>query len=175
MSIRRIVCAALLGLVAVVPGLAQTTDEGRPRLKEFGSSLKRLKWDAKLKQAVEQPEVGNRTGPSDDEVVKVNTDLVTFEFQITDARGNIVKALTRDDFIISEDGEPQKVDHFSLGSDQNVPRTIVLLIDYSVSQHPYLKTSVEAAKTLVDQLGPRDLMAIVTTMLSCSWISPATR
>ncbi len=63
---------------------------------------------------------------------------------------------------ISEDGEPQTVHHFSLGDDQSIGRTIVLLIDYSDSMSPFIKTSVEAAKILVDQLGPKDLMAIVT-------------
>lgn len=44
----------------------------------------------------------------------------------------------------------------------NVPRTIVLIIDYSGSQLPFIKNSVAAAKVLVDKLGPKDLMAIVT-------------
>ena len=43
-----------------------------------------------------------------------------------------------------------------------MPRTIVLIIDYSGSQLAYLKNSVAAAKVLVDKLGPRDRMAIVT-------------
>jgi VWFA-related protein len=37
-----------------------------------------------------------------------------------------------------------------------------LIIDYSRSQFPYLSDSIEAAKTLVDKLGPYDQMAIVT-------------
>jgi VWFA-related protein len=37
-----------------------------------------------------------------------------------------------------------------------------LIIDYSGSQLPYIKTSIEAAKFLVDKLNPRDRMAIVT-------------
>ena len=38
----------------------------------------------------------------------------------------------------------------------------MLIIDYSGSQLPYLKRSIEAAKLLVDKLRPNDLMAIVT-------------
>jgi hypothetical protein len=38
----------------------------------------------------------------------------------------------------------------------------VLVIDYSGSQFPYIKNSVDAAAVLVDKLGPRDRMAIVT-------------
>ena len=38
----------------------------------------------------------------------------------------------------------------------------MLIIDYSNSQLPYVINSVEAAKTLVDKLKPRDRMALVT-------------
>ena len=43
-----------------------------------------------------------------------------------------------------------------------VPRSIVLIIDYSGSQRPFIENSVAAAKTLVDRLKPNDHMAIVT-------------
>src|SRR5262249_24066177 len=101
-------------------------------------------------------------GEADDEVVRVNTDLVTCDVQVRDGKGNTVSGLTANDFIITEDAQPQTIQHFSLGGDRNVGRTIVLLIDYSGSQSPFLNTSVAAAKTLVDQLGPKDLMAVVT-------------
>jgi hypothetical protein len=43
-----------------------------------------------------------------------------------------------------------------------VPRSIALIIDYSGSQFPYIENSVEAAKVLIDKLGPRDRLAIIT-------------
>lgn len=164
MLICRTVCAALLLLLPVQSHFAQQTDEGRPKLKDFGSSLKRLKWDSRDKKAVERQTRGivARPAEAEDEVIRVTTDLVTCDIQITDPRGNIVTGLTQADFTVSEDGETQTVHHFSLGNDQHVARTIVLLIDHSGSQAPYLRTSVAAAKTLVDQLNPRDVMAIVT-------------
>lgn len=162
MRIRRVICAALLLFLTAQVQRAQTTPEGRPKLKDFGSSLKRLKWDKRANKAGEKAPPRNADPAGEDEVVRVTTDLVTCDVQITDPLGNTILGLTRDDFIVSEDGTPQKIDHFSLGNDRSVPRTIVLLIDHSGSQKPYLKKSVEAAKTLVDQLGPRDIMAIVT-------------
>lgn len=162
MRVCRTVCAALLLLMPVQLHFAQQTDESRPKLKDFGSSLKRLKWDSKKNQAVEKETTKNSDHPVEDEVIRVTTDLVTSDVQVLDAKGNIVTGLTQDDFILFEDGWVQTIQHFSLGNDQNVPRTIVLIIDYSGSQSAYLKTSVEAAKTLVDQLGPKDIMAVVT-------------
>src|SRR5437879_6902870 len=51
---------------------------------------------------------------------------------------------------------------FSLGDNATVPRSIVLIIDYSASQFPFIDTSIAAAKTLVDKIAPIDRMAIVT-------------
>lgn len=51
---------------------------------------------------------------------------------------------------------------FSLGDSDAIPRSIVLIIDYSGSQHPFINTSIAAAKALVNKLGPLDRMAIVT-------------
>jgi len=162
MRVCRTLFAALLLLLPIPLHYAQQTDEGRPKLKDFGSSVKRLKWDSNAKHAVEKERPRKSDQPIEDEVIRVTTDLVTSDVQVTDAKGNIVTGLTQDDFIVFEDGWVQTIHHFSLGNDQNVPRTIVLVIDHSGSQAPYIEKSVEAAKTLVDQLGPRDLMAIVT-------------
>ena len=70
--------------------------------------------------------------------------------------------LTQADFQVLEDGTPQRVEHFLVGNKTNLPRSIVLIIDYSGSQFPYIRNSVESAKVLVDKLGPSDRMAIVT-------------
>jgi len=144
-----------------VPG--QSPPDERPRTKNFGSSLDRLKWDSDLQQAVEKKLPAKRAnGPDDEDVVKVETSLVICSVTVLDQHGKVVPNLTKDDFIVTENGRPEQVYHFSLGNDLSVPRTIVLLIDYSGSQSPYIKESVAAAKVLVDKLGPKDIMAIVT-------------
>ena len=142
--------------------LAQSQPEERPRLKNFGSSLDRLQWDPDLNQAVEKKLPTSKAGPDDDDVIKVDTNLVTCSVTVLDQRGKVVPNLTREDFILTENGNPQDVYHFSLGNNLDVPRTIVLLIDYSSSQSPFIKESVAAAKVLADKLGPKDVMAIVT-------------
>jgi VWFA-related protein len=48
------------------------------------------------------------------------------------------------------------------GDDLKVARSIVLIIDYSISQFPFIETSIAAAKVLVDKLPPSDSLAIVT-------------
>jgi len=81
---------------------------------------------------------------------------------VTDRQGRPQRNLKPTDFTITADGVPQQVGLFTLGDDASLSRSIVLIIDYSRSQFPYLSDSIEAAKTLVDKLGPYDQMAIVT-------------
>jgi VWFA-related protein len=152
----------------VWPALAQTAPaRERSKLKDFGKSIERLKWDEKRGAAVEKPrkekrQKGGEGDEEDEDVVRVETTLVVSDVLVIDPKGQAVSGLKLEDFLVKEDGQPQEVGTFALGDDARVPRTIVLIIDYSGSQLPYIKMSVEAAKTLVDRLGPRDLMALVT-------------
>ena len=155
--------AAILGCQLSSAVQAQSETQERPGPRDFGSSLKRLKWDPEKGAAVETRKPGDRPrAPSDGDVVRVETNLVICDVQVRDRSGRIVEGLTQNDFQVTEDGLTQHIEHFSLGSDQRVGRSIVLLIDYSGSQSPYIKSSVAAAKILVDELGPKDIMAIVT-------------
>jgi VWFA-related protein len=92
----------------------------------------------------------------------VETDLVAFDVQVRDRQGRVITGLTQNDFIVTDNGERQTIGHFSLGSDLTVPRSIVLIIDYSGSLRQYLNQSIDAAEVLIGQLGPKDKMAIVS-------------
>lgn len=134
--------------------IAQST-----KREEFGSSLKRLKWDEQKQTAIEQK---SNAAPTAEDVITVETNLAVFDVLVLDEQGRSLTGFTKDDFVISEDGAPQQIETFSLGDGSTIPRSIVLIMDYSGSQLPYIQNSVEAAKTLVEKLAPRDRMAIVT-------------
>ena len=51
---------------------------------------------------------------------RVQVDAVEIDASVTDAQGNVVTDLTRDDFEILEDGKPQTITSFAL---VNLPRT----------------------------------------------------
>lgn len=153
-----------LGLAALPQStaLAQSPPE-QPKAGDFGSSLERLKWDPGKRKAILAPiDKGGETGSADEEVVRIETTLVVSDALVLDERGFPVRGLIRDDFLISEGNEPQQIGTFTLGDNASLSRSIVLIIDYSNSQAPFIDNSIEAAKTLVDQLYPRDRMAIVT-------------
>jgi VWFA-related protein len=149
---------SLLLLLLLLPGLVLAQTGEKPKLKDFGSSLKKLKWDPQSNSTTET----NTSASDDDDVIKIETSLVVSELLVLDKQRRPVQGLKQSDFVITEEGTPQQVGHFLLGDNRSLPRSIVLIIDYSGSQFPYIQNSVAAAGVLIDKLGPLDLMAIVT-------------
>lgn len=95
-----------------------------PRLRGFGSSLSRSE---KSGGAIARP-------ADDEDVIRVETDLVVCAVLVLDAEKKIVRGLTPEDFIVKEDDKLQEVATLSLGDNKDLPRSIVLIIDYSGSQ-----------------------------------------
>jgi VWFA-related protein len=153
------ICFVFIGANIFVT--AQSFDYSPNGVKDFGSSLK--KTDKKKKDRTKITKQNNLTATTnEDEVIRVETILVTNEVSVFDKNGNQVKGLKKEDFIVEEDNKPQVISAFLSGDSELIPRSIVLIIDHSFSQLPYIETSVEAAKVLVDKLNPNDRMAIVT-------------
>jgi VWFA-related protein len=143
---------------------AARPDDKKPKRPKFGSSLKRLKWDEAKRTGVEAPVV-EKAGPAvtGDDAIKLETLMVTFDVLVVTREGQqVITGLKKEDFAITEDGQPQHVAIATAGDDVTRPRSIVLILDYSASQGPYLNTSLDAAKVLINKLGPGDEMAIVT-------------
>src|SRR5712664_2510704 len=151
-----------LFLATTLGSFAQSSGREKPKLKDFGSSLKKLKWDPQKNETAESNDGDQNRNSEEGDVVRIETALVASDLLVVDKLGRTVQGLKESDFAISEDGAPQQVGHFLLGDNASLPRSIVLIIDYSGSQFPYIKNSVDAAKILVDKLGPLDRMAIVT-------------
>ncbi len=144
---------------------AQSLDYPPNEIKVFGSSLK--KTDKKKKDSAKTEKQNNRyfneNNPiNEDGVIRVETTLVVNEVLVFDKNGKCVQGLKKEDFMVKEDNQPQEITTFLTGDSELIPRSIVLIIDYSFSQLPYLETSIEAAKVLVDKLNQNDRMAIVT-------------
>jgi len=154
------ISTALLSVALLANPVHAQQSREKPRLKDFGSSLKKLKWDPETNRTTEIP--NPRSPNTDDDVIRIDTLLVAADLLVLDKQGNPVRGLAANDFSITEDGVPQQVGHFLLGDTNGISRSIVLIIDYSGSQFPYINNSVAAAKVLVDQLKPADQMAIVT-------------
>ena len=89
----------------------------------------------------------------EDEVVRVETTLVTVPVTVSDRDGKYVGSLEREDFRIFEDGVEQQIAFFSSTEE---PLSIILLLDTSASTELYLDIIQEAASSFVGQMRPRD-------------------
>lgn len=98
---------------------------------------------------------------SDDEneVLKVETNLVTMPVSVLDREGRFVSGLQQRDFKIFENGVEQKVGYF-----QSVeqPFTVILMLDVSPSTQWQIEDIQNAADTFVDQLRPTDKVLVIS-------------
>jgi VWFA-related protein len=81
---------------------------------------------------------------------RTSVDVVTLPVTVRDHDGRIINNLTTDDFVLLEDGLPQKIRYFSRESD--LPLTIGLLIDTSRSQTRVLDEESGASYKFLDQV-----------------------
>lgn len=80
----------------------------------------------------------------DDEVLRVDVDIVSLMFSVQDKKGALIPGLEKDEFTILEDGKQQTVKYFSKETD--LPLTIGLLVDVSRSQENLIDVEKVAAE-----------------------------
>ncbi|HEY6802378.1 MAG TPA: VWA domain-containing protein [Pyrinomonadaceae bacterium] len=98
--------------------------------------------------------------PTTVEVIKTDVDLVTVDALVLQKKtARVVGDLTRDDFIVSEDGKPQDITHFSQGS---LPLSVLLLIDRGGCLDPFSTQVKRAAMDALERLKPNDEVAVMT-------------
>jgi VWFA-related protein len=99
------------------------------------------------------------TAPDDgDDLLKVETNLVTIPVSVFDRYGLYVPNLKKEDFKIFEDGKEQQIEYF--GTSEK-PFTVILLIDTSPSTEYEIDEIRDAAKAFVDQLKPQDKVMVI--------------
>jgi len=82
--------------------------------------------------------------------LKVESKLVYVNAVVRDKKGKIVPTLNKEDFILDEEGHPQTITNFIRESD--LPLTLGLLVDTSMSQRHVLDSEREASYTFLDQM-----------------------
>jgi len=101
----------------------------------------------------------------EDEVVRINTLVVSVPVSVKSRDGVSISNLRREDFHIFEDGVEQEIAYFespeARSKSVNKPLTLVLLLDNSDSTQFKLKEIKDAAIAFVDQLGPEDRILVM--------------
>ncbi len=82
--------------------------------------------------------------------LSVDVKVVTLPVTVRDKHGQIVRNLTKDDFLLEEDGHPQSIRYFA--QEANLPLTLGLLVDTSMSQRNVLDQERTASESFLNQM-----------------------
>jgi Ca-activated chloride channel homolog len=96
----------------------------------------------------------------DDDVVRVNTDLVILNVTVTDKNGQYVKALKKSDFKVYEDGKEVPASAIASFAFQDAPYAAVVLLDSSGSMETRFSLARSAAIRFLDGLRDEDVAAV---------------
>lgn len=124
--------------------------------------------------ATQQPTVYSQSDRKDDqdEVERVDTNLVTIPATVMDRVGRYITDLKKEDFQIFEDGVEQEVAFFA---PVEQPFTILFMLDLSSSMALHKEDLVRAANTFVDQLRPDDQLIAASFSDWIHTLFPATK
>lgn len=97
--------------------------------------------------------------PTDDEVIKVNTQLVSVPVRVMDKKGRFIGGLAKENFKVFEDGKEQQIDLFA---NEHEPFTVALVLDMSYSTKFKIAEIQSAAIAFIDQLRSQDRVMVVS-------------
>ena len=100
---------------------------------------------------------GAQTDQDQDDVLRINTDLVVLNVTVLDADGKFVPGLSRNDFKVLEDRAEQTISAFSA---EETPFAAAILLDTSGSMESRMTLARSAAIRFLDGLREADVAAV---------------
>lgn len=101
---------------------------------------------------------GTGTAQEVDDVVRTETSLVQLNIGVVDKQGRPITSLTKNDFVVYEDGVKQPIQHFE---PVNAPFSLVLMLDMSGSTVNFRQQLKLASQRFLDALAPADRVAVI--------------
>jgi len=93
-----------------------------------------------------------------DDVIRTETSLVQLNIGVVDRQGRAVTSLTKNDFVVYEDGVKQAIQSFE---PVDAPFSLVLLLDMSGSTINFRQQLKLASQRFLDALSPEDRVAVI--------------
>ncbi len=93
-----------------------------------------------------------------DDVVRTETSLVQLNIGVVDKQGRPITSLTKNDFVVYEDGVKQPIQHFE---PVDAPFSLVLMLDMSGSTINFRQQLKLASQRFLDALAPADRVAVI--------------
>jgi VWFA-related protein len=159
----------LLALILMCGVLSFTAQSRRENPQESGKANKRTV------ESIPTPTPGNEqvrdASRDEDEVIKVNTQLVSVPVRVMDKKGRFIGGLRKENFTVTEDGVEQEIDLFS---NEHQPFTVALVLDMSYSTTFKIAEIQNAAIAFIDQLRPLDKVMVISFDEEVHMLSEAT-
>lgn len=156
---------ALAAAAALLALLSTHAPAGRAQVREEEAHQRpRRVSPTPTPQGAPAPKPGPQKGAAgeevdDDDVVRIETQLVSVPAIVTDRTGRPLTGLSASDFQIFEDGRPQKIANFST---TEAPFEVALLLDTSGSTREDVGLIRAAARAFIEALRPGDRVAILS-------------
>src|SRR6266702_1653038 len=111
--------------------------------------------------AQQKPSTPGQTPASTAPTIAVDARLVNLPVVVRDKKGALIQNLTKDDFVLQVDGKPPTIRYFA--KDPNLPLTLGLLVDTSLSQRDVIDEERTASGTFLDQMltTPKDQAFVI--------------
>lgn len=109
-----------------------------------------------IERIVENPTEASGGG---EEVIKIDTKLVTIPVKVLDRNNRFITGLTQDKFEVFEDKMPQIITYFS---NEQQPFTVALILDMSYSSKFKTNEIQQAAISFLDQLRAPDRVIVIS-------------
>ncbi|MEZ5429205.1 MAG: VWA domain-containing protein [Pyrinomonadaceae bacterium] len=102
---------------------------------------------------------GDAAAETDDEIIKIDTRIVTVPVKVVNRSGGFVSGLVREDFQLFEEKAEQEIAFFS---DEQEPFTVALVLDMSYSSTFKINEIQSAALAFIGQLREDDRVMVIS-------------
>jgi Mg-chelatase subunit ChlD len=158
---KQIFYATIVFLTLSVAATAQSNrqDANDKRRNARPDATQNQQQQNQIEKKAENADAPEKDAVTDDEVVRIDTNLVTVPVTVYDRDGRFVPDLKRDDFTVFENDKQQELAFFAA---TDAPFTVALVLDASRSTAFQLRDIQNAAYLFVKNLRPADRVMIVS-------------
>lgn len=173
---RRVRNAVLASCIVAVAMLSGSLPVAQSQQTQTGAQEKPSPQQQRPRRVV--PEAAQKDVETDDEVLRVDTDLVLFDVTVTDAAGRPVRNLRAEDFKVYDEGVERPIAFFNVERKSGAlrPVAIVFAVDVSGSMTPdEMERLASAMRLFLRRFSDRtSLFSIMTFGMSARVLQPFT-
>ncbi len=149
--------------VFIAANFAAILAQSRPPVISGSQKANKRPPETVTAKATPTPPDNNQPNPaeplSDDEVIKIDTNLVTIPVKVSDRNGRLIAGLKKENFKVFDDSVEQEITYFS---NEAQPFTVALILDMSYSSKFKIGEIQAAAYAFIAQLRPADRVMVVS-------------